>query len=53
MSKFIQTNTLRDKLKCPKCSTIFYKFRHKAQDVVCRCCGWDGNFHYLDEEGEE
>jgi DNA-directed RNA polymerase subunit RPC12/RpoP len=53
MSKFIQTNIVRDRLQCPKCSTIFYKLRHKAQDVVCPTCGWDSSFNYIDEQGEE
>lgn len=53
MSKFIQTNTVRDKLCCPKCDKIFFIFRHKPRKgVVCPECGWDHSFHYPDEEGE-
>jgi predicted RNA-binding Zn-ribbon protein involved in translation (DUF1610 family) len=56
MSKFIQTNTIKDRLKCPKssCGVEFYKIRHKAENVVCPNCGWDGSFDYLTkpEQGE-
>jgi predicted RNA-binding Zn-ribbon protein involved in translation (DUF1610 family) len=52
MSKFIQTNTVKDRIQCPKCSTILFKIRKKPQDVVCPDCGWDGSFHYIDKETE-
>jgi len=52
MSKFIQTNTIKERLKCPKCHTIMYREKHKAQDAVCKVCGWAHSFKYIDE-GEE
>lgn len=52
MSDFIQTNTVRERLQCPKCKGIFHIFRHKPNELICRCCGWDGSFHYPDIEGE-
>lgn len=53
MSGFIQTNTIKDRLCCPKCEEIFYVFRHalNPKRVACPCCCWDGGFHYPDEEG--
>ena len=53
MSKFIQTNTIKDKLGCPKCMKQFFVLRHKTQDIVCPECGWDGSFDYPDEQGKE
>lgn len=52
MSDFIQTNTIRDNLRCPKCEKEFSIFRHKAKKIVCPVCSWDQSFHYPDfEEG--
>jgi len=53
MSKFIQTNTRKERLQCPKCRNIMYKIVKDPQDVVCRVCGWDGSFIYPDIEGEK
>lgn len=52
MSKFIQTNTVKERLQCPRCDRIMYKDKHKAQDVVCPVCGWNHSFKYINE-GEE
>ncbi len=52
MSNFIQTNTIKEKLQCPKCDEVFFIFKHKSWNHLCRCCGWNGSFFYPDVEGE-
>ena len=52
MSNFIQTNTKRERIECPKCHTIQTIEKHKPQHVVCKKCGWANSFNYIDE-GEE